>query len=435
MFARGVIATLLACSLMLSTGETHTMAHAKATPKTLESPQKAAPLVEQYLLAGRLSEGEQSLKTHLATHARDDQARFGLGLLQFLLAIEGASQQINYFGIRNWEGQLPAHLAMFKLPINQLPHQISYEQLRKIFLDFHDKVAEAESTLSGITTSDVTLPIHFGLIELDFTGRGEAANKENRRLWELYSEVSRNQQISATEAESFFIKFDRGDVHWLRGYCHVFLALSNIILAYNSQASFDSSAHLFFARVDSPYKFLAERRFSDKSAGLKSNLNEIFDVIAGLHHLQCEVVEPERMNAALKDLEEVVSQSRESWRWIMAETDDDHEWLPNPKQTGVIPNMQVTDEMVSSWMEIMDENEKILQGKLLIPFWRGNDTEVGINLRKVFLEPRNFDLVDWIQGVAAQPYLEKGALSKGDNWTRMRSGFPTNFPGFVLYFN
>ena len=324
---------------------------------------------------------------------------------------------------------------MFKLPTNQQPHQISYEQLRKIFLDFHNKVAEAESTLSGITTGDVTLPIHFGLIELDFTGRGEAENKEKRRLWVLYSEVSRNQQISATEAESFFIKFDRGDVHWLRGYCHVFLALSNIVLAYNSETSFDISAHLFFARVDSPYKFLAERRISNQSVGLRSSLNEIFDVIAGLHHLQCDVVEPERMKAALKDLEEVVSQSRESWRWIMAETDDDHEWLPNPKQTGVIPNMQVTDEMVSSWMEIMDENEKILQGKLLIPFWRGNDTETGINLRKVFLEPRKFDLFDWIQGVAAQPYLEKGALSKGDNWTRMRSGFPTNFPGFVLYFN
>jgi len=356
-------------------------------------------------------------------------------LLQCLQAIEGACQQINYFGVRNWEGQFPTRLAMFKLPTNQQPHQISYEQLRKIFLDFHNKVAEAESTLSGITTGDVTLPIHFGLIELDFTGRGEAENKEKRRLWVLYSEVSRNQQISATEAESFFIKFDRGDVHWLRGYCHVFLALSNIVLAYNSETSFDISAHLFFARVDSPYKFLAERRISNQSVGLRSSLNEIFDVIAGLHHLQCDVVEPERMKAALKDLEEVVSQSRESWRWIMAETDDDHEWLPNPKQTGVIPNMQVTDEMVSSWMEIMDENEKILQGKLLIPFWRGNDTETGINLRKVFLEPRKFDLFDWIQGVAAQPYLEKGALSKGDNWTRMRSGFPTNFPGFVLYFN
>jgi hypothetical protein len=435
MFARGVIATLLACSFIFTTGETHTMVHAKATPNTLKSPQKTPPLVEQYLLTGRLYEGEQSLKAHLAAHATDDQARFGLGLLQFLRAIESASQQINYFGIRNWEGQLPTHLAMFRLPVNQQPHQISYEQLRKIVLDFHDKVAEAENTLGGITASDVTLPIHFGLIELDFTGRGDTESKEKRRLWKLYSEVSRNQQISATEAESFFIKFDRGDVHWLRGYCHVFLALSNVILAYNSKASFDTSAHLFFACVDSPYKFLAERRLNDQSMGLRSNLPEIFDVIAGLHHLQCDVVEPKRMKAALKDLEEVVSQSRESWRWIMAETDDDHEWLPNPKQTGVIPNMQVTNEMVNSWMEIMDENEKILQGKLLIPFWRGNDTEIGINLRKVFLEPRIFDLIDWIQGTAAQPYLEKGPLSQGDNWTRMRSAFANNFPGFVLYFN
>ena len=54
------------------------------------------------------------------------------------------------------------------------------------------------------------------------------------------------------------------------------------------------------------------------------------------------------------------------------------------------------------------------QGKKLIPFWRSKDGR-GINLKRFFTEPRTFDLVLWVQGTAALPYLEKGELTTGTN--------------------
>jgi hypothetical protein len=92
--------------------------------------------------------------------------------------------------------------------------------------------------------------------------------------------------------------------------------------------------------------------------------------------------------------------------------------------------------MVLAWSGIMTESEKILSGELLIPFWRSSDNDHrGINLRKVFLQPQRFDLVLWVQGSAAAPYLEEGKLSRGQTWRDLRGEFGNHFPGFALWFN
>jgi hypothetical protein len=75
-----------------------------------------------------------------------------------------------------------------------------------------------------------------------------------------------------------------------------------------------------------------------------------------------------------------------------------------------------------------------LQGKKLIPFWRGDDQR-GVNLRKVFTEPTTFDLVMWIQGTAAAPYLQEGPLSTPDTWQRFNQMFNGQFVGFAIWFN
>ena len=44
-----------------------------------------------------------------------------------------------------------------------------------------------------------------------------------------------------------------------------------------------------------------------------------------------------------------------------AETDDDHEWLPNPKQKGAL-GLPVRDEMIDAWLAMMAELEVLLNG-------------------------------------------------------------------------
>lgn len=104
------------------------------------------------------------------------------------------------------------------------------------------------------------------------------------------------------------------------------------------------------------------------------------------------------MTACWERLRMVVETSRESWNFIRAETDD------------------------------------LLQGRRLVPFWRKGVTQ-GINLKRVFLEPRGFDLVMWVQGTAAVPYLEDGPQTRPEVWQRLQRVFRGEFVGFALWFN
>jgi hypothetical protein len=230
------------------------------------------------------------------------------------------------------------------------------------------------------------------------------------------------------------VVFDRGDVAWLRGYCHLLMALSEVALAYDGQELFDCTAHLFFANVETPHKFLTDPE-EGKQVGFFNVPGDVnlVDLIAVVHLIRLPVKEPDRLKAALGHLEQMLALSKESWKYILAETDDDHEWIPNPQQTGAL-GVRVTKEMVTSWLAFLDEAEEVLAGKRLVPFWRGRE-ERGVNLHRVFTEPRPIDLVLWVQGTAATPYLEKGPLTRPEVWARLQRVFGGEFIGFALWFN
>jgi hypothetical protein len=76
----------------------------------------------------------------------------------------------------------------------------------------------------------------------------------------------------------------------------------------------------------------------------------------------------------------------------------------------------------------------VLNGKKLIPFWRGSSGN-GVNLMKVFTEPKDFDLVLWIQGSGAVPYLEKGETTSPQTWAEFQRAFEGNFIGMAVWIN
>lgn len=407
----------------------------KLQPKTTSTGYKPVkikpPLVENYLIDGKIQEGKQAVIEAMSLNPKDDSLRFSLGVTQFIQTIERFAQDISYYGLRGTSDEgIPAPFLRVRLKQNPNPHPISYQDFRQIFERMQIGFAQADETLAQITDEKVQLRLRWGMIKLDLNGDGEATDQE--MLWKIYQRMSSNEYISEEDAAKFTIKFDRGDVHWLRGYCNVIGALCQMYLAYDSQQWFESAAHIVFAKVVSPYDFLTHGQKVRKLGGEEI---DIVDFVAALHNIHWEVKEPKRLEIALQNLENVVEQSKISWNFIMAETDDDCEWLPNPRQTGVIPNMRVTEEMVTVWGEMMQQSGKVLRGELLIPFWRGEPGEYGVNLRKVFLEPRTFDLVTWVQGTSAQPYLEKGQLAKGDAWKNVRDVFGNRYVGFAAWFN
>ena len=397
----------------------------------------AAPLAEKYLLDGKLAEGAKALQDRLKEDSKDDQARFGLGVVQFLQTFEHLGGSLHKYGLRTEKSFLhpPPQLKEF-LPQNPNPETLTYAAARQLVQTFVDDLVRAEATLAEVKDPEVKLPLHVALIKIDPFGQGKPISAAF-----LLGRMDGMSDDARKQAEKLVIGFDRGDVSWLRGYCHILAAWGELLLAVDGQEAFECSAHLLFEKVETPHKFLMENRRSFDEAGFGWQDHPLWsDVISFFHHLaRLPIKEPARTKAALEHLEAGVAQAKEMWKYILAETDDDNEWIPNPHQTGVL-GVKVTQEMVDSWLETLDEAEQILRGKKLIPFWRGDDKERGVNLRRVFTEPRTFDAFDWVQGTAATPYLEKGPLTKladprmGDRLNKAFGG-PFQFIGFGFWFN
>ena len=56
-------------------------------------------------------------------------------------------------------------------------------------------------------------------------------------------------------------------------------------------------------------------------------------------------------------------------------------------------------------------------------------------MRRAFTEPTHLDLMLWVQGTAATPYLEEGTLTDPQVWENFNRAFSGVALGFSLYFN
>lgn len=428
MTMRRLAAALLVASLLLGARTAHA-----AAPD--------GPLAERFLLEGKLAEGEAALTAALEQNPQDAQARFGLGATQFLRGVERLVQSLHRYGLQDASGGMVPFLRL-PVPPNPSPEPVRSKDLRAVLTAWVDDMTRAEATLAKVDDPNVKLPLHFAQIRLDLDGNGQAVDGET--LWRLYARFNRqagapnrnnddDDDALDDDTKNLVIAFDRGDVAWLRGYCHLLTAMAEVILAHDGHELFDHAAHLVFARPETPFgDFLRSRR----DEANRFDTFEIADLIAAVHLVHLPVVEPERMTAALGHLNAMIDLSRESWRYYEQETDDDFEWIPNPSQKSVVPGVRVTAEMIAAWKEFLNETEALLAGKRLAPFWRvSSSPRRGVNLRRVFVEPRTFDLVLWAQGTAAVPYLEEGPVTRPEVWSRLQRVFAGEFIGFALWFN
>jgi hypothetical protein len=398
------------------------------------------PRAETFLLEGRLAEGEIALAQHLNAQPTDDQARFGLGFVQFLRTFERFAQGLHQYGLGG--GRVGTDLraaAPDGTPLHDLltpnkhPEALSYPAFRKLFQNALDDLKRAEATLAAIKDPAVRLPLPIGRIRLDLSG------------WKRPVAVASilgtaGLPVDPKQAKELVIVFDRGDVCWLRGYCHFLAGSLEILQSLDARELFEASAHLLFAKPETPYPFLNSCPAAADADDFDVDVPLWTDLFAYIHLLlRVPLTEPARLKAAHAHLEAMLAMSDEMWVHYLAETDDDHEWIPNPKQTGVL-RVPVRQEMIDTWRESVREARRVLRGERLIPFWRGQPGEHGLNLRRVFLEPpKSLDAVLWVQGTAAAAYLEKGPitpLADPQMIGQINNVFGgMNFFGFLFWFN
>lgn len=419
----------------------------------LQVPAAAQTFAENFdelLKAGRIGAAEQAAADRVAAVPGDAQAQFALGAAQFLGAVEGVGRGLYDLGLiaEPAEESLIAELPVLRLPVpsNPNPQPMTPEALRKIFSDFGSRLDQAEKTLAAVPPGPVQLPVEAGEIRLDFAGTGSPATMSSlAALW---------SRISGLEPEELgAIRFDEGDVLWLRGYAHLLQGITDMVLAHDFSRSVDLTFQDLFPSsnvASAPLREAAQQQrlivaaigdkckmpawYYDRVYGTaggdftpaeKAQIEDVWacqraqtalwaastaDLVAFLHLMDWPVVEPARMTSARQHLLDMIALSRQSWTLILAETDDDREWLPSPQQTGPFLNLRVTELSLAGWNSFLDEAEGVLQGKLLIPHWRF-PPDRGLNIRRMFEEPRRFDLVLLLSGSDAIPYIEKGPLA------------------------
>lgn len=364
-----------------------------------------------------------------------DDERFVLALARLLRAVERFGQSLQQYGFeptRDLDILTFVGLPVVRIPLpeNERPEEIAYEDLRRMFQQLIDDLAEVDKTLSLIST-DVALKLPIGLIRLDFNRDGQLS--EDERLWKLFARLTNIRNISREQAEAFVIHLDRADVEWLRGYTYLLRGVLECVLAYDFHELFERTGHLAFTKIKSPYPFLARRSRKGDSPHYNDPFYGFADLVAVIHLLNFKLREPERMRDAHQDFLWMIHHSRSMWQFVLNETDNNAEWIPSPRQTGVIPGLGFTESQVDGWKRALDEMEDLLKGKKLVPFWR-NDAR-GVNLRKVFLEPRNIDLVMWIQGTDAAPFLEEGEKTSPATWSQFNQLFQGRFFAYAAWVN
>jgi hypothetical protein len=407
-----------------------------ATAAPLPPPKagRAVDFVEKCLTEGRLAEGERELIRFVDENPTDAQGRFGLGFVQFARAVEGLFQALYKAGLGQGKStSLANQIPFLRLPVPPNPNadKFTYADQRKLLKDFANGLARAEATLAKVPAGEVKLPLHVGLYCLDLDGDGKI-DRDSEALWRVHARTS-GANITEENARDFVIHFDAADVHWLRGYCHLLMALTEFVLAHDFQEIFEGSAHLFFAKPVTPHKFLVDEP-PPQRGGLFGDLGNLSDVIAAVHLLRMPVAEKERMKASLTHLQAASREVRAMWELVLAETDDENEWIPGPKQTSVL-GVKPPDGLASQLPAALDEFDDLLAGKKLAPFWRGGPKEKrAVNIRRLFTEPRSFDLVLWIQGTAMTPYLEYGETVDSDTLDNLPRRAGWAFFGFFTGF-
>lgn len=394
------------------------------------------------LAEGKLTEAAEGLRQELAAPGANlSPLNFRLGVVQVLQAIERLGRTQYEFGLMN-SSRISIPLFRLPLPNNLTPRQLTVAQTRQFISTFLTDIKLAETTLAAVKPSNDKLTLDLARVRIDLNNDGRVNAEES--IFRIFNVIN-GVRTPAENTDSLLVSFDDGDAVWLRGYCNVMAAFCEIILAHDWTDLFERSAHLVFPGAETPYTWLLRERSSEAGFSIQNGL----DIIALIHCIHFEVIDRDGMLRALAHLEKVTDLSRESWDLINAETDDDREWLPNPRQSAALgPQLRITAEMQSQWNLLLDELDSILLGDTLVPFWRGVpgslpfdrngmrfNTKLGINVRKMFTDPEPFDLVLWIQGTGLHPFLETGPITQPERWQQITSAFRGQFMMFAAWFN
>ncbi len=404
----------------------------------LSAASAAEPQAATALFAAKtVTERNAALTTLEAAASSDPASAYAAGAGEFFTALEILAGGLHRHGFESPQSFM---LPLMRLPVpeNPNPEPLTYEQFRAVLVAFRDRLEKSAATLGSVPAdADIGMVIDLTHVGIDLNEDGNIAPDES--IAAIMAALSRGGISSDAAAPSLAFRFDRADGYWLQGYAEFLMAQADFWLAHDFRSTFDGSFHMLFPRAKLPLQDILVPLDGGMGGGILSSEWRLADFISMVHLINWSVVEPERRQAARRHLLEMIRLSREDWKAIRAETDNDREWLPGPQQKGENPltGLEVGEEQVQAWLATLTMAEDLLEGRKLLPHFRITaGTGQGINMKRFFDEPKNFDLVLSITGPSIAPYVEEGEIVTSDEFDQIQRQFGgAGFLTFALWFN
>ncbi|CDX61143.1 conserved exported hypothetical protein [Mesorhizobium plurifarium] len=395
-----------------------------------EMPDAAKSMFE----AKSVAERNTALSTLEAAAAKDPASAYAAGAGEFFTALELLAGGLHRHG---FESPRSFMLPLMQLPVpdNPNPQPLTYEEFRAILVAFRDRLEKSAATLGSVPKdADIGMVVDLTRAGIDLNEDGTIAPDESFAA--IMASLSRGGIDTGNAAPSLTFRFDRADGFWLQGYAEFLMAQADFWLAHDFRNAFDGSFHMLFPRAKLPLQDTLVPLDGGMSGNMFASEWRFADFISLVHLVNWPVIEPERRQAARRHLLEMIRLSREDWKSILAETDNDREWLPGPQQKGANPltGLEVSQEQVTAWLATLTMAEDLLEGRVLLPHFR--IAGKGINMKRFFDEPKPFDLVLSITGPGIAPYLESGKILSSDDFDQIQREFGgAGFLTFALWFN
>jgi hypothetical protein len=330
---------------------------------------------------------------------------FAIGGLHFLGAVERALQLQWRTGADQVAGNAGDTLGLpfLRLPVppNPEPEPFQGALISQLFADIDADMAAARKALATLPPGEeFGLDLTFSDLWFDIDMDGTRTPEEGALAVLGPQLLGWQWQAPDPAAPPLTIRFDAADAAWLTAYTHVMSGVANTLLAYDPASSIDrviaSRAALKVAQPDpSDYSFDASfGQFLDAFAMLEGAVNQQPDAA--------------RATAAKEHFLAMIAENRRFWALVALETDNDREWVPNDSQFSAL-GFNLPPGTGDTWLGVLADGEALLQGRVLIPYWRGPDGQ-GINLGRMFDEPAPVSITGWVQGWAVVPYLEQGPV-------------------------
>ena len=393
----------------------------------------AGDTLKAALYAGAFDDGLAKLQPLAA--GGDTEAAFGVGAIKLTQALEHFSHTLYQHGFDLPNAQAAGIRSDITVPQNPNPQPFDYDGVRTMLATFVTELDDARISFDAAGKSgDYVIELNPLLVRVDANGDGHADDNETLAgLYALWTHRPITDIIGPAAPDGppkfDYVGLDRADAFWFAGYTEVIAAQADFLLAHDFSSFVNSSFHRFFPKAGFPMQPYGEGGSLVFGGDTDTALA---DLVAAIHTISWPVTDPAKLSGVRDRLKAVLAYSRQNWDAILAETDDNHELVPSPKQTSMIPDSSVTDEKVTAWRATLDEADKLLDGQLLVPHWRFKQ---GFDLKAYFTEAKRTDLVMLLTGFDAVPYLKDGPIASATDFGAVQAAFGNEWLGYAFWFN